>query len=1740
MSQPLRVGDLVSCPPVRTVIQVADLQDAGRRRELAATFVLTGETSRAAQAILGAMVRGEGQGVFLHGHYGSGKSHFLTVLELLVTEPWARGALDPEGRLPAPQGRFLSVAISLVEHSAAEALEAVVLGALAARLGLPPRLDRQTHSRGAAFQALQDALQQAGYTGLLLLVDELSEFLRAKPDGRAFNEDIRFLQFLGEWAPRVPAWVVATLQEAIEQTGEILPEAFNKIQDRYPLRFRLSGQHIRELVARRLLPRRPGAEAALADLHGRLRRAFSGLPYSREEFLDLYPVHPGTVAFLEELKPLFSQHRGVVDFIHHQVQGDPDRSIPGLLASPAGELLAPDRIFDHFRDRIRSLPELAPYSEQVVHYFEGRVAALFPDAGEQETALRAVKLLALAALAGQPRPLTARDVAHLLLHRLTDWDPEVNYEYVRELLCRLVEGGAYLVREAGPAPAADSFRVDLEADAGLLLRRKVEYVRRGLLPGDRRVFTRLVAGLDWPFLPLAALAAAGEPSPRQVRWQRTLRQGLVLLADLPEVAPGAFREQVQATGRSEVDFLLYVAHPLDPDAAARHWQEELAPALGPAPAGAVVAAWVPAPVSDRATLEEALAHELVRAEVGDDPSAAGARLRPLLERLCADFRLRVRELYRAAYFSGRLLTAAGEELPVPAAVGATGFEAVLERLLDPLLAARFPRHGSIAPQSELLTPPAVAQALEQLLLPGETENGAPAVKLVAEGFLAPMGLVRRQGRGYRLAVQPGQNQLVTAFLALMEDEQTPLWDLYWHLRKSPWGLHRDAFQLLALSLMAAGLVTGYTGGRRVPLSQLTPHNFWKLEALGRGELLAPELQPRLAELPHLPARLTRGPLTLMAQREAWDATVAWKRRADELLAGLAARLPALQQQGALAALDFARVQADLEQVRAVLAEVKVSYGAREGLERFLARAGAAPYFRRQWERLEALARFLDTELDLLLRIHAYLTDPALELPADPPYAGLRQARQELLGALGREDTLLDAAAWVATTSAFSRFQDEYVAAYLQEHRRERGPERFAAYAALRSSAGYQALAQCARLEAVAAATDLVAVNRRLAAALGQACAGCSEDLLRRQPACACGFRLGQTLALPPVAEIAGAVEEGLREYLRELQAPRCASRLQAHLDTLTEVGRRREAEPVRRLLDLDPQAPDLLRVLPGLFTRPAVDLINAALRGQVLLVRRDLDTLYGQLLGRTFTPEQLLAAVQAWLGAVPPEAYIRVEGARDSAGVPAEVVAATAQADTPPQGPAEAPAPLAAFLADHFPDLIAPLRTWGYPAFLRAVAALHWAAAHGLPPAAVAPWLPAPAAGTDPAPSLAALAAALWGASRLPGAPDPGAGVADALDPDACWSELRSATEPSAGPEAWIDAIVREPFLPGLVTRAGAELVGSLERAGARVLQRAAGYLERAGGWIAEEGFGTALTRAQRHTLATAALLVQVRLAGLEAGARAGRWPADGDFAGWERAYTPDLALWAYREGALAQAAALAGLEDRVPLGLLRQERRQRQGEWDRAFADWCGRNWPPGARAGPGRAGPLTLGALLVQRAPELARRTGARCLCPLWLDGLRLDLWHLLRPGLVAAAGVREVAGGILWAALPSVTDTQVQGLRAAGWAGSFQVADHLGPRAVLAAAATAGLRFNFIDEKVHSSRSDYLSLCEEVRLQAQRRVLPLLREAPAGTLFLLFGDHGFREGTGEPRYLHGGASPAEVLVPWAALLKPGSTPG
>ncbi|PYR97245.1 MAG: hypothetical protein DMG12_24535, partial [Acidobacteria bacterium] len=211
----MKIREHVDVTPQPAVVRLEHLQDENARW-ISDTYFITEETESHLEALRILFSKDAGCGVFLIGHYGSGKSHFLAYLAQQLRDK-AFSARNPSV-LP----------ISLLNYKAAQSLESIVERELGIAEGQNDR------------RAVWKKVVHRYPTGFLLIMDELSEYLRSKPSAQSFNEDLRFLQFLGEWAQGHPLWILAALQEQIEHTGEIEYDLFRKIKDRYPIRFLLT------------------------------------------------------------------------------------------------------------------------------------------------------------------------------------------------------------------------------------------------------------------------------------------------------------------------------------------------------------------------------------------------------------------------------------------------------------------------------------------------------------------------------------------------------------------------------------------------------------------------------------------------------------------------------------------------------------------------------------------------------------------------------------------------------------------------------------------------------------------------------------------------------------------------------------------------------------------------------------------------------------------------------------------------------------------------------------------------------------------------------------------------------------------------------------------------------------------------------------------------------------------------------------------------------------------------------------------------------------------------------------------------------------------------------------------------------------------------------------------------------------------------------------------------------------
>ena len=458
MSQKIR--DHVEIIPQPTVVRLDQLDAAGADW-ISDSYYVTQEIERHFKSLKVLLGKETGCGMFLIGHYGSGKSHFLAYL----TQQLHAGNFGSQTPLP----------LSLLNYKASQSLESILEDALA----FPQKNTKRTAGKMPALptdrREVWKKIEGRYPAGLFLIIDELSEFLRSKPSIKSYNEDLRFLQFLGEWAQDHPLWILAALQEQIEHTGDIEYDLYRKIKDRYPIRLLLTPAHVKDLIAQRILRKKPSYAEAIEKLAKESMGVYSARSLDYADFCSIYPLHPMTLELLEEVRDRFSQARGIIDFTLTQLLGNEARDIDPFLDRPWGDLLTPDFIVDHFADLFEVQPEFLPIAQKVFPYFRKHVDSFFEKETQRELAWRLLKLLILVHLSPRRQSLDAEEAALWLLLRFSNIDPGKNIEIVKRVLDILCEKGAYLKRQNS------RYRLELEDDSKLnfdrLLNRQLEELR---------------------------------------------------------------------------------------------------------------------------------------------------------------------------------------------------------------------------------------------------------------------------------------------------------------------------------------------------------------------------------------------------------------------------------------------------------------------------------------------------------------------------------------------------------------------------------------------------------------------------------------------------------------------------------------------------------------------------------------------------------------------------------------------------------------------------------------------------------------------------------------------------------------------------------------------------------------------------------------------------------------------------------------------------------------------------------------------------------------------------------------------------------------------------------------------------------------------------------------------------------------------------------------------------------------
>jgi hypothetical protein len=394
--------DLISFDPIESVVQLREADARDKAERLVRSFVVSDRMADQLANIVVPQLQfdtpADNKGILIVGNYGTGKSHLMAVLSAVAEHAGLAGHLSHASSQKAAAtiaGRFkvLRAEIGGVKMSLRDIICGELergLSAMGVDYTFKP-IDKIGSNHKDAFHELMGRFgDKFPSQGLLLVVDELLDFLRSRHDQELIL-DLNFLREIGEVCRTTRFRFIAGLQESLFDNPRFafVGDSVRRVKDRFE-QVRIAREDVAFVVAERLLKKSSAQKAVIREHLLRFAPLYGTLNERIDEFVQLFPVHP---AYLDTFERVYTaEKREILKTISAAMTSRLDQQVP---ENEPG-LLAYDSYWTVLRDNaaMRAIPEIKEVLDRS-SVLEDRIKQAFSKPAYRPAALRIIHALSV-------------------------------------------------------------------------------------------------------------------------------------------------------------------------------------------------------------------------------------------------------------------------------------------------------------------------------------------------------------------------------------------------------------------------------------------------------------------------------------------------------------------------------------------------------------------------------------------------------------------------------------------------------------------------------------------------------------------------------------------------------------------------------------------------------------------------------------------------------------------------------------------------------------------------------------------------------------------------------------------------------------------------------------------------------------------------------------------------------------------------------------------------------------------------------------------------------------------------------------------------------------------------------------------------------------------------------------------------------------------------------------------------
>ena len=1050
-------------------------------------------------------------------------------------------------------------------------------------------------------------LYEEGYDGVLILIDELSEYLNDR--GTRARNDALFLKGFLEDAKKeingkvVPAWILGAFLSSLHDIT--VPDVYDLMKDRFPTenQFTLKVDDIEEIIDQRLIIKKKPEkiEEAFVLLKNKYN-AFDKV--DKKTFQQVYPLHPETLNILSKSVQFLSRQRSIVDFVLSEVKGNLDEGgkTKGVMDEDFLKLVTPDRILNHFQERIRELADKREYFETIYSYYmgpeglgNGKIKDLFKDDDtDRETACKLIDVMTLLKILDLEKEYTVRDFTYMIQYPKMQGD--FAEEKINKIFLEMYNKGKFI--EIDPDNSDDNVgenRYYINKDVSLLTKINQDMKKKlGLLEGESvvSIVPEIVKTLTQE--PLNISEYFNEPDSHRINWNNTTREGILLFNRLEKIGTEDYLSRaLDDLKESENDFYLYIGTVFKHDEQKKFIDKSLKSLGSDAKPQTLLSMWSNSEDESSREIEKRLSKAIVywlpsdelEKEEGkerlqrlkeyyaylelykeyeknykDTNSKDDRQLLGKVEEKILNLQGEIFQILKNLYLSGNFFNIDGKLDIDISSYGNESLTDILKAIMNIVLQQIYGSNKFICPDENLgLTDNATNKFINNYIFGGETVSVGTDANIV-KNVVRKFGEVNVKVDSFKFSIDSKNNSLVKFIIESIENESEIIYkNLYNRVRKSIYGPDRNTTGILIAMMIKKGFLIPIKNDIPVGIINVKAPLNTSVSKFKMGEFVDEKYNEGLIRITKLFFNRKFEKQDLAFQEELWEDLIDFKNETISVANGIMFKVSDFTKSLGTERDCFVETNHIIDAIKEIFREIVETNGSKDGLEYFV-ETNKDGIIKGDLENLhkdfEKIVEWFDSEIPMGIRkVNMAVKGYKEFIPDEGGYNDLVEQHDEIVSLLDNGDEFIFGSAASDLNKKFDVFKNDFISLYVEEHNRENNKEEFEDLRSILGDDNFKFLSRLSAIEKINMDYDYINIKNDIDMQLNSQCSQSPLKYINDgQSSCICHFKLGQKKYVDNRDYFDNAINNAILGYIDELNTEANKEKVFKYIDDFRQIG----------------------------------------------------------------------------------------------------------------------------------------------------------------------------------------------------------------------------------------------------------------------------------------------------------------------------------------------------------------------------------------------------------------------------------------------------------------------------------------------------------------------------------------------------------------------------------------------------------